>query len=93
MKTTSGAERVVYLDAKSYLERRHTGVLKLPGGRQFDVVVDFDNYREINGVKFPLDITEDRTGKEPSLSYVTYTDKIGVNVPMDDALFATPSGK
>ena len=90
VKTRNGAERVIYLDAKTYLERRQTGILKLPGGRQFNVVIDFDNYKEINGVKFPFDITEDRTGKEPSLSYVTYTEKIEANVPMDDGLFATP---
>jgi hypothetical protein len=90
VRTKGGAERVIYLDAKTYLERRQTGILKLPGGRQFDVVIDFDNYKEINGVKFPFDITEDRTGKEPSLSYVTYTEKIEVNVPMDDAMFSAP---
>ncbi len=90
VKTKTGAERTVYLDTKTYLERRQIGILKLPGGRQFDVVTDFDNYREINGVKFPFDITEDRTGKEPSLSFVIYTEKIEANVAMDDSLFATP---
>ena len=90
MKTKNGAERTIYLDAKTYLERRQTGILKLPGGRQFNVIIDFDNYKEIKGVKFPFDITEDRTGKEPSLSYVTYTEKIEANVPMDDGLFAVP---
>ena len=90
VKTKGGAERLIYLDAKTYLERRQIGILKLPGGRQFDVVTDFDNYKEIDGVKFPFDITEDRTGKEPSLSYVIYTEKIEVNVPMDDAMFSAP---
>ena len=91
VKTKSGAERVIYLDGATYLERRQTGVLNLPGGRQFDVVMDFSNYREVEGVKFPFDITEDRTGKEPSLSYVTYTGKIEVNVPLEDSLFAIPA--
>jgi hypothetical protein len=91
VKTKSGAERMMYLDAKTYLERRQTGVLKLPGGRQFDVVTDFDNYQEINGVKFPFDINEDRTGKEPVVSFAVYTEKIEVNVPIDDGLFATPA--
>ena len=91
VKTKSGAERTIYLDAKTYLERRQTGILNLPGGRQFNVVIDFDNYRDVNGVKFPFDINEDRTGTEPSLSYVTYTEKIEVNVPMDDSLFAPPA--
>jgi hypothetical protein len=91
VRTKSGAERIIYLDATTYLERRQTGVLNLPGGRQFDVVIDFGNYQEVNGVKFAYDINEDRTGKEPSLSYVTYTEKIEANVPMDDALFAPPA--
>jgi hypothetical protein len=91
MKTKSGAERTIYLDATTYLERRQTGVLNLPGGRQFNVVIDFSNYKDVNGVKFPFDINEDRTGKEPSLSYVTYTHNIEVNVPMDDTLFAPPA--
>lgn len=93
VKTKSGAERSIYLDAKTYLERRQTGTLNLPGGRQFNIVLDFDNYRDVSGVKFPFDINEDRTGKEPSLSYVTYTEKIEVNVPLDDAFFATPIAK
>jgi hypothetical protein len=91
VKTKSGAERIIYLDARTYLERRQTGTLNLPGGRQFNVVLDFDNYRDVNGVKFPFDINEDRTGKEPSLSYVTYTEKVEINLPMDDSLFAPPA--
>ena len=31
-----------------------------------------------------------RTGREPVQSFVTYTKKIEVNVPMDDSLFAPP---
>ena len=91
--TKSGAVRTIYLDATTYLDRRHTGVLNLPGGRQFDVTIDFDNWREVNGVKFAFDINEERTGKEPVVSLVTYTEKIEANVPLDDAFFATPAGK
>ena len=91
LKTKSGAERTIYLDAATYLDRRHEGTLNLPGGRQFNVVLDFGNYREVEGVKFAYDINEDRTGKEPSLSYATYTEKIEVNVPLEDALFAAPA--
>ena len=86
----SGLERMVYLDAKTYLDRRHTGLLNLPGNRQFDVVVHFDAWREVEGVKFPFDITEERTGKEPVVTLVTYTEKIELNQPMDDALFSPP---
>lgn len=92
VKTRSGAERTIYLDAATYLERRQTGVLNLPDGRRFDVVIDFDNYRDVDGVKFAHDITEERTGKEPVQSLVTYTERIELNVPLDDALFAPPKG-
>jgi hypothetical protein len=92
VKTKGGAERIIYLDAATYLERRQVGVLNLPDGRRFDVVIDFDNYRDVDGVKFPYDITEERTGTEPVQSLVTYTEKIELNVPMDDALFAPPKG-
>jgi len=90
--TRSGIVRTIYLDAQTYLDRRHTGVLNLPGGRRFDVSIDFGDWQEVGGVKFPFDISEERTGKEPVQSLATYTVKIEVNVPMDDALFATPKG-
>lgn len=90
VKTKSGAERVIYLDASTYLDRRHTGTLTLPNGRR-DVVIDYSNWQDVNGVKFPFDINEDRTGgNAPEQSLVFYTEKIEANVPMDDALFATP---
>ena len=89
--TKSGAERLVYLDATTYLDRRHTGVLTLPNARR-DVVIDFSNWQEVSGVKFPFDINEDRTGGPIAQSLVIYTEKIEANVPMDDSLFATPKG-
>ena len=49
----SGLARTVYLDAKTYLDRRHTGVLHLPNGRTFDVTLDYDNWRDIEDVKSP----------------------------------------
>jgi hypothetical protein len=88
--TKGGVERVIFLDAQTFLDRRHTGVLNLPGNRRFDVTIDFSNWRAVNGVKFPFDINEERTGREPVQSFVTYTEKIEIDVPMDDALFATP---
>ena len=90
VKLKSGSERIVYLDASTFLERRQTGVLTLPNGRKVNTVIDFSNWRDVNGVKFPFDITEDRTGDMPAQSLVVYTEKIEANVPMDDALFATP---
>lgn len=87
--TKSGASGHVYLDAKTYLDRRH---VNLTSNRQAQVTVDFGGWRDINGVKFPFDIAEERTGKGPVQSLVTYTERIEVNVPIDDALFAAPKG-
>jgi hypothetical protein len=92
VKTKGGAERVIHLDATTYLDRRHTGVLTLPNGSQFNIIQDYGNWKEVNGVKFPFDISEERTGKQPVQSLVTYTEKIEVNVPMDESLFAAPAG-
>lgn len=89
LTTKSGVARTIYLDARTYLDRRHSGVVTLPN-RRFNFVTDFGGWRDVNGVKFAFDITEDRTGKEPAQSLVTYTEKIEVNVPMDDTIFATP---
>ena len=90
VKTRSGAERTIYLDATTLLERRQVGILNLPGDRRFNVVIDFDNYREVDGVKFAHDINEERTSQEPVQSFVAYTERIELNVPMDDSLFAPP---
>lgn len=86
----SGLVRTIYLDAKTYLDRRHTGILNLPNGRRFDVTIDYDNWRDVEGVKFPFDIMEERTGKEPVVTLVTYTEKIEIDVPMDEGLFVAP---
>jgi hypothetical protein len=91
LTTKSGAVRYIYLDAKTYLDRRQTGVLKAPG-RQEQFVMDFSNWRPIEGVLFPMNVDEDRTGRGITQSYATYTEKIELNVPIDDALFATPAG-
>jgi outer membrane lipoprotein-sorting protein len=87
--TKSGASGHLYLDAKTYLDRRH---VNLTSNRQAQVVVDFGGWRDVSGVKFPFDIAEERTGKGPVQSLVTYTDRIEVNVPIEDAMFATPKG-
>jgi hypothetical protein len=87
--TKGGTSGYIYLDASTYLDRRH---VNLTSNRQAQVVVDFAGWREVGGVKFPFDLTEERTGKAPVQTFVTYTERIEVNVPMDDAIFATPKG-
>ena len=88
--TKAGAVRYVYLDAKAYLERRQTGQVVLANNRRENTVIDFSNYKAIDAVQFPFNIDEDRTGPQIAQSFATYTEKIELNLPMDDALFATP---
>jgi hypothetical protein len=55
------------------------------------MVMTFSDYRDVNGVKFPFAVDEERTGGGITQSFATYTEKIEVNVPMEDALFAAPA--
>ena len=88
--TKGGAVRYVYLDAKTYLERRQTGMIVLPNNRRENSTLDFSNYKTVDGIQFAFNIDEDRSGPQITQSFATYTEKIELNVPMDDTLFATP---
>lgn len=88
--TKGGAVRYVYLDATTYLERRQTGMVVLPNNRRESTTLDFSNYKTVDGLQFAFNIDEDRTGPQITVSFATYTEKIELNVPIDDALFATP---
>jgi hypothetical protein len=85
----SGAERVVYLDAATFLERRHEGTIELGPNRRVKTTIDYGDWREVNGVKFPFAIEEERDA--PGQTFVHYTKRIEVNVPMDEMLFRIPS--
>lgn len=97
--TKGGTVRYVYLDAKTYLETRQTGRVSLgpdpkTNERRFnEVAFTFSDWREVNGVKFPFAVDEDRTGGGITQSFAIYTEKIEVNVPMEDAIFAPPDAK
>jgi hypothetical protein len=95
--TKGGAVRYIYLDAKTFLDRRHVGKMNLPSPpgappRSLDVVWDFSDWRDVNGVKFPFAIDEERSGpRDPTQSFAAYTEKIEANLPMEDSLFAIPA--
>ena len=88
--TKSGAVRSVYLDAKTCLERRQAGVIILANNRRESTTLDFSNYKAVDGILFPFNIDEDRSGPQITQSFATYTQKIELNVPIDDGLFRTP---
>jgi hypothetical protein len=100
--TKGGVVRHIYIDTATYLDRRHAGTVTLPPPanaaagappRQYNFVSDFSDWKEVNGVKFPFAVDEDRVGpRDPAQSFATYTEKIEANVPMEDTIFAPPSG-
>lgn len=85
----SGAVRYVYLDATTFLERRHETTIELAPSRRVATTIDFSDWRDVGGVKFPFGLEEERDA--PGQTFVHYTKRIEVNVPMDDALFRMPS--
>jgi hypothetical protein len=85
----SGAVRYVYLDAATLLERRHETTIELAPGRRVATTIDYSDWREVSGVKFPFAIEEERDA--PGQTFVHYTKRIEVNVPLDDAMFRMPS--
>ena len=85
----SGAERHVYLDPATFLERRQTGMFTQPNNQKVPVILDFSDWREVNGVKFPFAIDEDRSA--PGQTYAIYIESIEVNVPIEAAKFAPPA--
>lgn len=91
----SGATREIFLDTKTFLPLRETGRSSLPpdpkGNPRFNEhVFTYSDWRDVNGVKFPFAVDEERTGGPITQSFAVYTEKIEVNVPVDDALFAKP---
>jgi hypothetical protein len=85
----SGAERAVYLDPKTFLERRHTGSMMLPNNTKVDVILDFSDWRDVSGVMFPFAIDEDRAAA--GQTFAIYVEKIELNVSIDAAAFAAPA--
>jgi outer membrane lipoprotein-sorting protein len=99
LTTKGGTSRDVYLDAETFLEAQIVGKVRLPQmdprTKEFrfnDTILVFSDWREVNGVKFPFSVDEERTGGPITQSFAIYTQKIEVNVPMEDALFAPPAG-
>jgi hypothetical protein len=84
----SGAVRYVYLDAATMLETRHESTVEVQPNRRIATTITFGDWREVGGVKFPFAIEEERDA--PGQTFVFYTNKIEVNVPVDDALFVMP---
>ena len=93
--TKGGSVRHVFVDTKSFMEVGMSGTALLPQMdpktkefRTQQSTFVFSDFRDVDGVKFPFSIDEERIGGPITQSFATYTDKIELNVPMDDGLFA-----
>ena len=84
----SGAIRYVYLDATTFLERRHEGTMTLPNG-PVPIIITFSDWRDVEGIRFPFAIDEERNSFPPQ-TFAIYTEKVELNPPVEDAFFAKP---
>ncbi|MBK5297483.1 MAG: hypothetical protein JJE40_10025 [Vicinamibacteria bacterium] len=84
----SGAVRHVYLDATTFLERKQEGTVTLPDGK-VPVIITFGDWRDVDGVKFPFAIDEERVWFPPQ-TFAIYTERIELNPPVDEAMFKMP---
>ena len=91
--TKAGVTREIFLDSKTHLPVLEKGRMSLPpdprGNPRFNEhVFEYSDWRDVNGVKFPFATDEERTGGPITQSFAVYTEKIEVNVPLEDPLFA-----
>jgi len=86
----SGAARQVYLDAATYLERKHVGTITLPQQGKVQTTLTFSDYRDVGGLKLPFAVDEERSSF-PVQSLSVYMDRIELDMPIDDSLFAKPT--
>jgi len=88
----SGAVRHVWLDANTYLERRHEGTMLMPDGKPVPVIITFADWKDVQGVKFPFAIDEERNSFPPQ-TFAIYTERVEINPAVDDAVFTMPAEK
>lgn len=85
----SGAVRDVYLDANTFLERRHEGTITMPDGKKVPLILTFSEWTDVQGVKFPFAIDEERVSYPPQ-TFAIYTERVEINPPVDDKVFVMP---
>lgn len=87
VKMPSGAARHVWLDAKTFLVLKYEREVRNGVGQVGIVPVHYRDYRTVEGVQMPFTIEGGAAGK-PGQKMVI--DRIILNPPLDDSLFAKP---
>jgi hypothetical protein len=81
---------VYYLDADSFLELKLETQMKIRGAIQENETY-YGDYEEVNGIYFPFAVESARKGD--SNRQKTTVEKVEINVPVEDGLFAMPAAK
>lgn len=90
LTSKGGTRRHLWIDGKTFLERRMEGEPKKMDGKLRSVSVYFRDYKTENGLTTPrLLETKYEGGRTPVSRKMTIT-KVVVNEPMQDALFQKP---
>jgi outer membrane lipoprotein-sorting protein len=85
----NGEQRLVWVDAKTFLEAKISGEPRKLDGRRHDVAIHYRDYRKVNGLKVPYLLETVVQGVKGSHKMTIKT--VTVNPPLEDALFAKPS--
>jgi len=96
--TRGGSVRNVFIDTRTFMETGVSGVVLLPAvdprtkqQRTQQSAWTYGDFRDVNGVKFPYSVDEERTAGPVTTSMAHFTEKIEVNVPIEDGFFAPPA--
>jgi hypothetical protein len=64
--------------------------MTMPQGQKVPVTLTFSDYRNVDGIELPFAIDEERESF-PVQTIAIYTEKIELNVPVDEAAFTPPA--
>lgn len=84
----NGDVRVYYLDADSYLELKVETQTMIRGAVHENEIY-YGDYDKVDGIYYPFATEAGRKGDPDRVKYTV--DKIELNVPLDDSLFALPA--
>jgi outer membrane lipoprotein-sorting protein len=86
----SGEVRTIWLDAQTFLERRVAGGRKTEKGEE-SYVQTLDDYRDVDGAKFPFLSVVDVTSPQGNGKYTYKVEKIELNKPIESSRFEMPA--
>ncbi len=81
-------ERTYYIETKTGLVRKTTGMTKMRG-QDTEMYTTMSDYRDVQGRMVPYTIVNGATGTEMKQTFVI--DKVEINSPLADSLFAVPA--